>query len=123
MRQGSLAVSRDAVNIRFAPGTELRLPPAQLKALARLVAAELADRQVGPGMTVREAREYLGVSDQTWRESIVPYIPVVRIGRRKIVPRGELDRFMRDRADRLPAELVGDNDNGSDRSHNEGGSR
>jgi hypothetical protein len=94
----------------------LRLPPSQLRDLARLVAAELAAQQIGPGMTVREAREYVGVSDDTWRAHIAPYVPVMRVGRRKIVPRGELDRFMRERAERLPTELVGDN-------HDEGGNR
>jgi len=97
---------RDPVPIRFAPDTELRLPPAQLKALARLVAAELAAQSMGPGKTIAEAQEYLGVSDDFWREHVAPDLRIVRKGRRKIVPRAELDRWLDQNATRLPAELL-----------------
>jgi hypothetical protein len=104
-------VSRDAVNIRFAPETELRLPAAQLKALARLVAAELAAQRAGPGKTIAEAQEYIGCSDDFWREHVAPEVLIVRRGRRKIVLTGDLDRWMLDNAERL-AEVLGENHNG-----------
>jgi excisionase family DNA binding protein len=96
-------VSRAAEPVTSRVGI-LRLSPPQLAELARLVAAELAAE--GPGMTVKEAREYVGVSDDFWRREVLPEIRVVRRGRRRIIARAELDRWMRDNADRLPAELV-----------------
>jgi hypothetical protein len=84
---------------------EVRLSRSQLRELARLVAAELAP--AGPGMTVREAREYVGCSDDFWREHVAPEVRIVRRGRRKIVPKGLLDAWLLEYADRLPAELGG----------------
>ena len=84
----------------------LWLPKSQLRELARLVAAELADQQAGPGMTVAEARDYVGVSDDFWREHVMPEVRIVRRGRRRIVPRRELDAWIERNAERLPAGLV-----------------
>jgi hypothetical protein len=57
-------------------------------------------------MTVREARKYVGCSDDFWRKHVLPEIPVVRKGSRRIFPRGLLDAWLLDNAKRLPAELV-----------------
>jgi hypothetical protein len=103
-------VSSAATNGRAGAGQEVRLPKSQLRELARLVAAELADRQAGPGLTVREARQYIGVSDEFFRAEVMPEVAIVRRGKRRIYPRGDLDRWLLHNAQRLPAELVaGDN--------------
>jgi hypothetical protein len=91
---------------RAATNGEVRLPASQLRELARLVAAEVAAQQAGPGMTVKEAREYVGVSDEFFRAEVMPEVPVVRRGTRRIFPRGLLDTWLLDNAERLPAELV-----------------
>lgn len=101
-------MSRTAVN----GNGEVRLPRAQMRELARLVAAELAAQQAGPGLTVEEACRYLGVGWDFWREHVAPEVRIVRRGRRKIVLRGELDRWMLDNAERLPAELLRDDKEG-----------
>jgi hypothetical protein len=91
---------------RAATNGEVRLPASQLRELARLVAAELAAQQAGPGLTVKKARAHIGCSDEFFRAEVMPEVPVVRRGTRRIFPRGLLDAWLLENAERLPAELV-----------------
>jgi excisionase family DNA binding protein len=52
-------------------------------------------------LTVEEACASLGVSWDTWRERIEPDIKLVRLGRRKLVPVAELERWSNDNAARI----------------------
>jgi excisionase family DNA binding protein len=52
-------------------------------------------------LTVAEACQALNVSWDTWHEHIAPYVRMVRIGRRKLVPVAELERWLADNATRL----------------------
>jgi hypothetical protein len=92
---------------RAAVDGEVRLSRSQLGELARLVAAELAAQQAGPGMTVREAREYVGVSWDFFHEHVMPEVRVARRGSRKILLRAELDRWLDENAELV----LGDNHN------------
>lgn len=68
----------------------MRLEPADVKQLAR---------RVGPAvpslaLTVEQACLSLNVSWDFWRANIEPDIALVRIGRRKLVPTQELERWL-----------------------------
>jgi hypothetical protein len=45
-------------------------------------------------LSVEQACAALGVSWDTWRASIEPDVRIVRLGRRKIVPVSELQRWL-----------------------------
>jgi hypothetical protein len=50
-------------------------------------------------LKVEEACSSLGVSWDVWREHIEPDVRLVRIGRRKLVPVSELERWLTDHAE------------------------
>jgi excisionase family DNA binding protein len=50
-------------------------------------------------LSVDGACEALGVSWDTWREHIEPSIKLVRLGRRKLIPVAELERWLDDHAE------------------------
>lgn len=50
-------------------------------------------------LTVEQACAALSVSWDTWRGSIEPEIKLVRLGRRKLVPTSELERWLADHAE------------------------
>jgi excisionase family DNA binding protein len=52
-------------------------------------------------LSIEEACASLGVSWDTWREHIEPEIRLVRIGRRKLVPIAELERWCQEHAERV----------------------
>jgi len=51
-------------------------------------------------LNIKEACEALGVSWDVWREHIEPDVRLVRIGRRKLVPVAELQRWLDDHAEK-----------------------
>jgi excisionase family DNA binding protein len=53
------------------------------------------------GLSIEEACSALGVSWDTWHSHIEPDIRIVRIGRRKLVPVTELQRWLTDNAEQL----------------------
>lgn len=50
-------------------------------------------------LSVEEACQSLGVSWDLWREHIEPNVKVIRLGRRKLVPVRELERWAEDNAE------------------------
>jgi excisionase family DNA binding protein len=50
-------------------------------------------------LSVEQACQALGVSWDTWRAHIEPEIRLVRLGRRKLVPVAELERWLTDHAE------------------------
>lgn len=52
-------------------------------------------------LSIEEACAALGVSWDMWNEHIAPHVGVVRVGRRKLVPVVELERWLADNADRV----------------------
>lgn len=60
-------------------GVDRRIEPPRVPALA---------------LTVEQSCEALGVSWDTWRSSIEPHVRIVRLGRRKLVPVTELQRWL-----------------------------
>lgn len=50
-------------------------------------------------LNVEQACVALGVSYDTWAESIEPYVRIVRLGRRKLIPVAELQRWLDDNAE------------------------
>ena len=50
-------------------------------------------------LSVEQACAALGVSWDTWRAHIEPDVRIVRLGRRKLVPVAELERWLTDHAD------------------------
>jgi len=50
-------------------------------------------------LSVEQACAALGVSWDTWREHIEPEVRIVRIGRRKLIPLRELERWLADHAE------------------------
>jgi excisionase family DNA binding protein len=52
-------------------------------------------------LSIEEACASLGVSWDTWREHIEPEIRLARLGRRKLVPVTELERWLERHAARL----------------------
>jgi hypothetical protein len=61
-----------------------------------------ADRAVAPvprlALDVQEACVALGVSWDTWHEHIEPEVRLIRLGRRKLVPVAELERWLAEHA-------------------------
>ncbi len=51
-------------------------------------------------LSVAEACESLGVGWDFWRQNIEADVRLVRIGRRKLVPVRELERWLADRAEK-----------------------
>jgi excisionase family DNA binding protein len=69
-----------------------------------------AKRRLDPpklALSVEEACASLGVSHETWTQYVAPSVKLVRIGRRKLIPVTELQAWLTDHAERLPAELEG----------------
>jgi excisionase family DNA binding protein len=52
-------------------------------------------------LNVETACAALSVSYDTWREHIEPEIRLVRLGRRKLIPVAELERWLADRAENV----------------------
>lgn len=52
-------------------------------------------------LNVEQACAALGVSWDVWREHIEPDVRIVRLGKRKIVPVAELERWLADHAERV----------------------
>jgi excisionase family DNA binding protein len=52
-------------------------------------------------LSIEEACEALGVSWKTWHEMIEPEVKLVRLGRRKLVPVAELERWLADHAENV----------------------
>jgi hypothetical protein len=50
-------------------------------------------------LTVEQACAALGVSWDTWDEHVAPDVRIVRLGRRKLVPVRELERWLDEHAD------------------------
>ena len=50
-------------------------------------------------LNVKEACAALGVSWDVWRNHIEPQVRLVRIGRRKLVPIAELERWLAEHAE------------------------
>jgi excisionase family DNA binding protein len=50
-------------------------------------------------LSVKQACASLGVSWDTWREHIEPEVKLVRIGRRKLIPVRELERWLAEHAE------------------------
>ena len=44
--------------------------------------------------SIPEAAAFLGIGETAFREHVLPRLRVVRVGRKPIVPRAELDRFL-----------------------------
>jgi excisionase family DNA binding protein len=52
-------------------------------------------------LSVEQAAQSLGVSWDTWHEHIEPDVRIVRLGRRKLVPVTELQRWLDDHAEAI----------------------
>ncbi|HEY7951773.1 MAG TPA: hypothetical protein VID70_02225 [Solirubrobacteraceae bacterium] len=50
-------------------------------------------------LSIMQACASLGVSWDTWREHIEPDVRIVRVGRRKLVPVRELERWLEEHAE------------------------
>jgi excisionase family DNA binding protein len=51
-------------------------------------------------LSIEEACAALGVSWDTWSEHIAPHVKIVRVGRRKLVPVAELEKWLATEAER-----------------------
>lgn len=63
-----------------------------------------ATRKLPPprlALSVTEACESLGVSWNTFHEAIEPELRLARVGRRKIVPVGELEKWLAEHAEHV----------------------
>ncbi len=58
-----------------------------------------APRTPALALSVMQACASLGVSWDTWREHIEPEVRIVRIGRRKLIPVRELERWLDEHAE------------------------
>jgi excisionase family DNA binding protein len=67
------------------------------------VALSAIDRPPPPrvALSIEEACASLGVSWDLWRSHIEPEIRLVRVGRRKLVPLAELERWVEAHAERV----------------------
>jgi excisionase family DNA binding protein len=67
------------------------------------VSAELRRRPATPALAlnVREAAAALSVSYDTFVAEIEPELRIVRIGRRRLIPVNELQRYLDERAERV----------------------
>jgi hypothetical protein len=52
-------------------------------------------------LTVEQACAALSVSWEIWREHVEPEIKLVRLGRRKVIPVAELERWLADHAENV----------------------
>ncbi len=52
-------------------------------------------------LSVEDACASLGVSWKTWRQHVEPEVRIVRVGRRKLVPVSELQRWLDDHAEAI----------------------
>ena len=86
----------------MAIATERPAPPAPV-AQKEHAAVTLPKLSVAPvprlALDVTEACAAVGVSWDTWRQHIEPDMRLVRIGRRKLVPVSELQRWLADHAE------------------------
>lgn len=57
-------------------------------------------------LSIEEACASLGVSWDTWAEHIAAHVKIVRIGRRKLVPVAELERWLAREAERQEVPTV-----------------
>lgn len=57
-------------------------------------------------LSVAEACESLGVSQRFWRDNIAEFVPVVRLGRRKLIPVAALEAFLAEHAEALTPPTV-----------------
>jgi excisionase family DNA binding protein len=64
--------------------------------LPRTAATLAAQKRSAPALalSVEQACEALGVSWDTWRAHIEPEVPLVRLGRRKLIPVSELQAWL-----------------------------
>jgi excisionase family DNA binding protein len=62
----------------------------------RTAAVPTARKRSAPALalSVEQACEALGVSWDTWRAHIEPEVPLVRLGRRKLIPVSELQAWL-----------------------------
>jgi hypothetical protein len=51
-------------------------------------------------LSIEEACSALGVCWHTWNEHIAPHVGLVRLGKRKLVPVAELERWLTKEAER-----------------------
>jgi hypothetical protein len=51
-------------------------------------------------MSIEEARAAIGISWDLWNEYVAPEVKIVRLGRKKLVPVAELQRFLAEHAER-----------------------
>jgi hypothetical protein len=51
-------------------------------------------------LSIEEACASLGVSWDTWNEHIAPHVPMIRLGRRKLVPVRPLEEWLAGEAER-----------------------
>jgi excisionase family DNA binding protein len=62
---------------------------------------EAKPRTPALALTIEQACAALGVSWDTWHEHIEPDVRIVRLGRRKLVPTTELQRWLDEHAERV----------------------
>jgi excisionase family DNA binding protein len=89
-------------------GFNIPLPPEFVRALAIAVAKEITVPQPIPNgdpdrdaYTLPEAAKRLGVSDDHFRRHCLPEIRFIRSGRLRLIPRTELERWVRECAARF----------------------
>ncbi|MGI8630797.1 MAG: hypothetical protein ACR2LV_11630 [Solirubrobacteraceae bacterium] len=62
--------------------------------------AELASQVPRVALSIEEACAALGISWDMWSEHVAPHVGIVRLGRRKLVPVRELERWLAREAQR-----------------------
>jgi hypothetical protein len=69
----------------------------------RATAVELTVKPRTPALalSIEQSCAALGVSWDTWHEHVEPEIRLVRLGRRKLVPVAELERWLADNAENV----------------------
>jgi len=77
-----------------------------MKAAAPRSALPERSRPITPvlALGVEQACEALGVSWDMWRSHIEPDVKIVRLGRRKLIPVAELERWLADHAEKVGAD-------------------
>jgi excisionase family DNA binding protein len=83
------------------PGTMASGPPRQHDARTRLRAAETRANRLA--LSKAEAAQALGVSIDFLEDHVLPELRVVRVGRRRLIPVGELEGWLERHAARPPA--------------------
>ena len=84
----------DQLRLDDAPMQPARAPASNMSKASR--------RSGGLALSVEEAAQELGVARSTFYLSVLPELRVVRIGRRVLVPRRELERWLERSAAILP---------------------